>query len=59
MDFYQEKAGQMEEEYQREIFTALAEEEKKHFFLLENIIEFVSRPRNWLENAEFHHLDEY
>ncbi len=59
MDFYQEKANQMEEEYQREIFMALAEEEKKHFFLLENIIEFISRPKNWLENAEFYHLDEY
>jgi len=27
--------------------------------LLENIIDFISRPRNWLENAEWHHLDKY
>lgn len=35
------------------------EEEKKHYFLLDNIIEFVSRPEQWLENAEFYHLEEY
>ena len=59
MDFYLEKAQEVEEEYQREIFLRLAEEEKKHYFLLENIVDFVSRPKTWLENAEFHHLEEY
>jgi len=58
-DFYLEKAGQVEEEYQKDIFLRLANEEKKHYFLLENIIEFVSRPKTWLENAEFYHLEEY
>jgi len=58
-DFYRQKAGEVEQQYQREIFLALAEEEKKHYFLLENIIQFVSRPQTWLENAEFYHLDEY
>ena len=57
--FYLEKANEVEEEYQKEIFLRLAEEEKKHFFLLENIIEFVSRPEHWLEDAEFFHLEEY
>ena len=58
-DFYTEKANEIKEEYKKDIFLRLAEEEKKHYFLLENIIEFVSRPETWLENAEFHHLDEY
>ena len=43
----------------KRIFQKLAEEEKKHYFLLENIIQFVSRPETWLENAEFYHLEEY
>ena len=59
MDFYLEKAHEIEEEFQKKIFLRLADEEKKHYFLLENIIEYVSRPRMWLENAEFCHLDEY
>lgn len=58
-DFYIEKANEVNEEYQKDIFLRLAEEEKKHYFLLENIIEFICRPETWLENAEFHHLDEY
>ena len=58
-DFYLEKAAEVEPNYQKELFLQLAEEEKKHYFLLENIIEFVSRPEQWLENAEFYHLEEY
>ncbi|MBN1795301.1 MAG: ferritin family protein [Sedimentisphaerales bacterium] len=58
-DFYLEKAQQTDKESHRDIFTKLAEEENKHYFLLDNIIEFVSRPEQWLENAEFYHLEEY
>ena len=58
-DFYLEKANETKKKYQKRIFQKLAEEEKKHYFLLENIIQFVSRPETWLENAEFFHLEEY
>ena len=62
-DFYLEKADEIAEARegmaQKEIFIELAEEEKKHYFLIENIIEFVSKPQTWLENAEFYHLEEY
>jgi len=46
-------------ESQRKIFLKLAGEEKKHVFLLANLVEFVSRPETWIENAEFNHLDDY
>jgi rubrerythrin len=58
-DFYTEKADDVTEEYQKEIFLILADEENKHYLLLDNIIEFVSRPEQWLENAEFFHLEDY
>ena len=58
-NFYLEKANEVRQDYQKELFLKLAEEEKKHYFLLDNIIEFVSRPEHWLENAEFCHLEEY
>ena len=57
--FYEEKADEVETPAQRETFHKLAEEENKHYFLLDNIIEFVSRPQQWLENAEFYHLEDY
>jgi rubrerythrin len=57
--FYLQKADEVEDHCQKGVFKKLADEEKKHYFLLDNIIEFVSRPEHWLENAEFYHLDEY
>ncbi|OPY73511.1 MAG: Rubrerythrin [Syntrophorhabdus sp. PtaU1.Bin050] len=57
--FYREKAGIATDEAQKRILHKIADEENKHYLTLENIIEFVSRPSQWLENAEFYHLEEY
>ena len=59
MDFYLDLAQKENDAGRKEIFGVLAEEEKKHIFLLDNLIEFVNRPQTWLENAEWNHLDEY
>jgi rubrerythrin len=59
MDFYQEKSDEVELPEQKELLVKMAGEEKRHFFILENIIDFVSRPETWLENAEFNRLEEY
>ncbi len=58
-EFYLQKAKEVGSHSQKEIFLNIAKEEEKHYFLLENIIDFVSRPQMWLENAEFNHLDDY
>lgn len=59
--FYLEKAELVENEHARKIFLRLAKEEANHLRIMENIVEFVTRPEpgNWLENAEWHHLNEY
>ena len=57
-DFYTEKANEVTEAYQIELFLKLAVEEKKHYFLLDNILDFISRPEQWLENAEFFRLED-
>jgi rubrerythrin len=59
--FYLDKAANADEEEVKQIFLRLAVEEEKHLRIMENIVEFVGRPEpgNWLENAEWHHLDEY
>lgn len=59
MDFYSTKADEVKEPFQRDMLLKIAAEEKRHYFLLENIIQFVSRPKTWIENAEFNHLDDY
>jgi rubrerythrin len=58
-DFYTQKAGEVSGANVKELFLRLAGEEQKHYVLVENIIDFLSRPETWLENAEFCHLDEY
>jgi rubrerythrin len=59
MEFYQKRAKLSKDLNQKEIFAKLAGEEKKHYFLLEQIIDFVNRPSQWLENAEWYHFEEY
>ena len=58
-DFYQQKANEADNPGQEGILKRLIEEEKKHYFLLQNIMDFLARPQTWLENAEWNHLDEY
>jgi len=59
--FYREKAREAEDDNEQRIFSRLAGEEANHLRIMENILAFVSRPEpgNWLENAEWSHLDEY
>jgi len=59
-DFYSAKAGEVEGKEAKLLLEKLAAEEERHFRIMENIVEFVSRPEpgNWLENAEWHHLEE-
>ncbi len=58
-EFYAQKSNEVADPSHKDILLRIAEEEKKHYFLIEQIIEFISRPKQWVENAEFHHLEEY
>lgn len=57
--FYLEKSEAAGSEAERELLLRIAEEEKRHMFLMGNIADFVARPAIWLEDAEFNHLEEY
>jgi len=59
LEHYIGKINELKDETQKKIFQKLANEEQRHYNLLGNIIEFITRPQSWLENAEFHHIDEY
>ena len=58
-EFYQEKAAEVPQETHKALLLRIAEEENKHYFLLDHMIEFVNRPQSWIEDAEFNHLEEY
>jgi rubrerythrin len=57
-DFYTEKSAEVDAS-QKDIFLKIADEEKRHYFILEKIIDFVNRPAYWLENPEWYHLEDY
>ncbi|MGB5158119.1 ferritin family protein [Desulfobacterium sp. N47] len=59
IEIYGQLLGSTIFENRREVIIKIIEEEKKHKYLIEQLIEFIRRPEFWLENAEFNHLDEY
>ncbi|MBC8553742.1 MAG: ferritin family protein [Candidatus Brocadiales bacterium] len=56
--FYMERADEEKDPHRKEIFLTLAKEEKSHCVLLENLVNLVSQPDNWVENSEWYHVDE-
>jgi rubrerythrin len=57
-DFYLEKAGESPDAHEKTIFTKIANQEKVHYLILQNIIDFVTSPATWLEDPEWYHLEE-
>ena len=58
-EFYREKAGELSDPNQKSIFNRIADEEHKHWVTMENVIQFLDKPSNWLENAEWSNLEDY
>lgn len=58
-DFYREKAGELDNENQKNILNRIADEEHRHWVTMQNVIQFLDRPQHWLEDAEWSHLDSY
>ena len=54
-----DRFDQVESSAQKALFEKLAEEEKKHYRLMSNLVDFVASPKTWLEDARFTRLDEY
>jgi rubrerythrin len=57
-EFYGSAADQAASPAEKLLFERIAVEERRHYRIVEGIIDFVSRPEQWLENAEWHHLEE-
>ena len=57
--FYEAKSAEVNDPNEKQILLTFAREERRHYRLLENVLEFVSRPESWLENAEFANMEDY
>jgi hypothetical protein len=58
-EFYREKAKEIDDDNQKNILNKIADEEHKHWVTLENVIQFLKRPEQWLEDAEWNHIEDY
>ncbi|TKB06999.1 ferritin family protein [Desulforhopalus sp. IMCC35007] len=57
--FYEQKANESESQEEKDILMTFAREERRHYQLLKNVLEFVGRPDQWLEDAEYTTMEEY
>ena len=59
LNFYLDQAKAASSGVERDLFLKLCDEERQHYLVLEEVIDFITRPETWIENAEFYHLEEY
>ena len=53
IQFYTQYAKAARSEEERDVFLSIIREERQHAAIVENIIEFLTAPETWSENAEF------
>jgi rubrerythrin len=59
LDLYKELRQETTDEKDIKIFDFLIEQEKDHYKVLEQLLELVTRPKEWVESAEFGVRKEY
>jgi len=58
-DFYREKAAEEKNDKVKKTIVKIADEEHKHWVLIENVLHFLERPKQWVENAEWNNMEPY
>ncbi len=58
-EFYLQQAEELSDPTHKELCLQIADEEARHALIMDNLIDFISRPTVWMENAEWRHMDDY
>ncbi len=58
-EFYREQAENVKGKQQQEVMLKIADEERKHFEIVDNMMVLMERPERWLEDAEWRHNIQY
>ena len=59
IELYTEMLQETSNEKDREIIEFIIEQERDHYKVMEQLVEMVSRPKEWVESAEFGVRKEY
>jgi rubrerythrin len=57
--YYRKARETAPDEPQKKMIDMIIKQEHSHARFMESMIDFVNRPAQWLEDAEWYHLDEY
>ena len=58
-EFFEEKCSEATDPSEKKFLETIAKEERRHYRLIDGIIEFIGQPVTWVEDAEFNHLTNY
>ena len=58
-DFYRLKADEVADPKVKEMLIKIAEEEARHWAVIEAVRQFLEKPKTWLEDAEWSNLEDY
>ena len=58
-DFYRDKAKEVNDDQARGLLNKIADEEHKHWAIIENVMHFLNKPKTYLEDAEFSNLEDF
>jgi len=56
--FYRSKMEEVETDAQKNVLKRIADEELRHWQMIEHVIQFLDRPKSWLEDAEWNKSEE-
>ena len=56
-EFYRAKAEEVDKENEKIALIRIADEEHKHWVTLDNVIQFLDKPKSWLEDAEWSDIE--
>ncbi len=59
VSFYTAALTKINDDKQKELVAKILDQEKTHVQFITNLLEFLRHPGEWLENAEWVHLDEF
>jgi rubrerythrin len=55
-DFYRVKAGEADSDEAQKALNMIADEEAKHWTLIEHVLQYLDRPKHYIEDAEWNNM---
>jgi rubrerythrin len=58
-DFYRQKAEEVTNDIEKDMLIKIANEERRHWGIIEMVIQYINQPKTWLEDAEWNNPTDF